>query len=82
MVLCECAKFCGWRAIVGLVGLVSSCHRGYFVGPKYFFLWVFHGSEIFLVAISWVSNFFSWEFQESDFSHPGYFFGLIYFSCS
>ena len=39
MVLCECAKFWGWRAILGLVGLVSSCHRGYFVGPKYFFLY-------------------------------------------
>ena len=46
----ECAKFIGSSAIVGLVGLVPSCHRvfvgiswvqifsrGYFVGPIFFF---------------------------------------------
>ena len=34
LILCfiERAKFCGSRAIVGLVGFVPSCHRA-FVGP-------------------------------------------------
>ena len=36
----ECAKFRGSRAIVGLVGLVPSCHRA------------FVSLEIFLVGIS------------------------------
>ena len=49
----ECAKFGGSRVIMGLVGLVPPYHRA-FVGPK-----------IFLVGISWVSNFFSWVFRKS-----------------
>ena len=47
----ECAKFRGSRAIVGLVGLVPWCLRGYFVGSK-----------LFLVGISWVQNIFSWVY--------------------
>ena len=39
----ECAKFRGSCAILGLVDLVPPCRRG----PK-----------IFLVGVSWVSNFF------------------------
>ena len=45
----ECAKSRGSRAIVGLVGLVPSCHRT-FVGISWvpnFFSWVFRGSQIF-----------------------------------
>ena len=42
----ECAKFRGSCAILGLVGLVPPCRRA-FDGPK-----------IFLVSVSWVSNFF------------------------
>ena len=32
----ECAKFCGFHAIVGLLGLVPSCICGYFMGAKFF----------------------------------------------
>ena len=41
----ECAKFREWRAIVGLVGLMLSCHLA-FAGPKFSLvciLWIFRG---------------------------------------
>ena len=60
----ECAKFRGSRAIVGFVGLVPSCLRGYFMSPK-----------LFLVGISWVKSFFSWVFRESKVFSRGYFVG-------
>ena len=63
----ECAKFTGLRAILGLAGLVPSCHHAfvgissnqsfsgeYYVGPKFF-----------LVGISWFQNFLSWLFHGS-----------------
>ena len=69
----ECAKFPGSRAIVGLMGLVSSYQRALvglkfsrgvswvsrcFVGLKFFLV----GPKIFLVSIWWVRFFFSWVF--------------------
>ena len=80
----ECAKFRGSRAIVGLVGLVPWCLRGYFVGSK-LFSWVFRGSKIFFrgctswfpifFVISWVHDFFSAVFRGSKIFHRGYFVG-------
>ena len=45
----ECAKFCGSRAIVGLVGTMPSRLRGskIFSWVRNFSSWVFQGSEIF-----------------------------------
>ena len=66
----ECAKFRGSRAIV------PSCLRGseifslgYFVIPKFF-----------LVAISWVQNFFSWALRGPKFFSRVYFLGPKLFS--
>ena len=74
----ECAKFCGSRAIVGLVGLVPPCHcalhgyeffsRGYFMDPKFF-----------LVGISTVQNIFLWVFLGSQIFSCGYFVGPRFF---
>ena len=51
----EWARFRGSRAIVGLVGLVPSCHRA-FVGPK-----------VFLVRISWAKIFSGGYFVDPRF---------------
>ena len=40
----ECVKFCGSRAIMGLVGLVSMCHCVI--------------NKFFLQGIQWIQNFF------------------------
>ena len=53
----ECAEFRWPRAIVGLVGVVSSRHPGYFVGPKYFLV----GPKFFLVGIYFIGPRFSFE---------------------
>ena len=63
----ECAKFRGSRAIVGLVGLVPLGHRA-FVGLKFF-----------LEGISWIQDFLSWVFRESEIFSRGYFVGLKFF---
>ena len=48
----ECAKFRGAHAILGLVGLVLSCHC-VFVGPKLFLVENLIGPKFFFVSISW-----------------------------
>ena len=56
----ECTKFRQQRVIVGLVGLVTSCHR-VFVGISWvtnFFLWVFRGSQLFSRGYFVGSKFF------------------------
>ena len=66
----KCAKFRGSRAVVGLAGLLPSCHRafvgiswvqdfsrGYFVGLKFFLVGISWVQSFFLVGISWVQNF-------------------------
>ena len=59
----ECAKFCGFHAIVGLLGLVPSCICGckmFLVGTSWaqnFFSRVFQGFKYFLVGILWVPRF-------------------------
>ena len=55
----ECGKFRRSRAIVYLVCLVPSCHNA-FVGVsrvRYFFSWVFRGSDIFFVGIRGSKSF-------------------------
>ena len=67
----ECAKFRGSRSIVGLVGLVPSCHCA-FLGISWvqnFFPWVFRGSKIFSRRYFVGPKFFS----------RGYFVGLKFF---
>ena len=52
---------------MGLVGLVSLCHRA-FVDPKNFF-----------VGILWVQNIFLWVFCEFHIFSCEYFVGPIFF---
>ena len=59
----ECAKIRVWRVIAGLVGLMPLCHRGYFLGPKFF-----------LVGISWILFFLVGTSLVQNFSR-GYFVG-------
>ena len=57
LLLVECAKFCGSRTILNLVGLVSSCHLtfGGISWVRNFFSWAFHGSKKqSKVVILWV----------------------------
>ena len=54
----ECVKFPGLHAIVGLLPL---CLRGYCLGPRFFFSWVFRGSEIFSREYFLGSKFFSMD---------------------
>ena len=78
----ERAKFRGSCAIVGLLGLVPSCHRA-FLGPKAFFMgfsWVRNVLSFFYFIGD--PNFFTWVFRESKFFSLGYFVGLIFFSFS
>ena len=56
----EFGKFRGSSAIVGTVGLVSSCPRGYFVRPNFFSRGYFIDPNFFLVGILWVQFFFTW----------------------
>ena len=65
----DCAKIRGSCVIMGLVGLVPSRHRGYFVSPKFL-----------LVGISWGQNFCSWVFRGPKKLSPGYFVGPNFFS--
>ena len=85
----ECAKFSGLRAILGLVGLVLSCHCA-FVSPKYFLvgiLWVqiflslvLRGSKkMFFVGFSSVQTFFLWIFRRSKIFFSWVFRGPIFF---
>ena len=55
----ECARFLGLRAILGLVGLVQSCHRT-FLGVS----WI---QKIFLVVFSWAHNFSRGNFMSESF---------------
>ena len=66
---CDCAKFRGSSAIVGLMGLKLSYHCA-FVGPK-----------SVLVGIPRVRNFFSWVFCGLKAFSRGYFVGPKFFSC-
>ena len=77
--------------LVGFVGFVTSCHRaflsskfsrGYFVSSIFFsceyfecFSWMFQGSKIFLVGISWVQFFFAWIFWGFKLFSLGYYVG-------
>ena len=64
----ECAKFRGSSAIVGLVGLLSSCHRG--TVPSWvlkFFSLVFRGSKIFSHGYFVDLKFFLWYFVGAKF---------------
>ena len=54
--LFKCTKFSELHAIVGLVGLVSSCLPGYF-GVQNFLFWYFVGIKSFLVVILWAQFF-------------------------
>ena len=54
----DCVKFPGLHAIVGLLPL---CLRGYCLGPRFFFSWVFRGSEIFSREYFLGSKFFSMD---------------------
>ena len=62
---------------MGLVGLVSPCHRD-FVGPKIFSVGISRVSNFF----SWVPIFFSWVFPVSQTFSRGYFVGLEFFLVS
>ena len=64
ILLNECAKFCGSRAIIGLV---PPRHRAV-VDPK-----------ISLVGISWVANFFLLIFRRFQIFSCGYFVGPVFF---
>ena len=73
----ERAKFLGSCAMVGMLGLVPSCHRaflgpkafhGFFVSSKCSLFFIFYwGSEFFHVGISWIQIFFSWVFCGFNF---------------
>ena len=65
----ECAKF-GWSCDIGVLCVLCDCD----IEPSY----VFHGSKIFFVGISWVQNIFSWVFCGSQIFSRGYF---VVFSC-
>ena len=52
----ECAKF-GWSCDIEVLCVLCDCD----IEPSY----VFHGSKIFFVGISWVQSFFSWVFRGS-----------------
>ena len=65
-----------FTSVLNFVVHVPSCLRGseifslgYFVIPKFF-----------LVAISWVQNFFSWALRRPKFFSRGYFLGPKLFS--
>ena len=90
----ECAKFRGSRAVVGLVGLVPSCHcafvgvswvqdfsRGYFVGLKFFLVVISWVQSFFLVVISWVQNFLL-GIRGSEIFSREYFVGQSFFLVS
>ena len=59
----ECAQFRWLRAIVGLMGVVSSCHRGSKIfsrGSQFFYRGYFVGLHFSSwVIISWVQDFLS-----------------------
>ena len=61
--------------------MVPLCLSGYFVGPKFFHEY-FVSSNIFLIGISWVLNFFSWVFRGSSIFYRGYFVGPKFFLVS
>ena len=80
----ECAKFCGSRAIVVLLGVVPSYYHA-FVDISWvqnIFSWVYCGSQIFsrryfvgpkffLMGILWVQDFFSRKVCGSKISSRG-----------
>ena len=78
----ERAKFLGSCAMVGMLGLVPSCHRA-FLGPKAFFMgfsWV-RNVLSFLYFIG-DPNFFTWVFRKSNFFFSWVSCGFIFFPFS
>ena len=70
----ECVKFCGSPAIVGLVGLVPSCHRT-FVGPTFFLEGISLVQNVFYRGYFVSPDFFSWVPPGSEIFSPGYVVG-------